>query len=56
MKRITNHLITTTIGCVIILIGLGFIYVGKLTAQEFILVAGVGTALLFAKDDTFKPA
>ena len=56
MKRITQHLITTSIGSVIILIGLGFIYAGKLNAQEFILVAGVGTALLFAKDDTIKPA
>ena len=55
MKRITQHLITTFAGVVIILIGLSFIYFGKLNAQEFILVAGVGTALLFAKDDTLKP-
>ena len=55
MKRITQHLITTSIGAVIIFVGLGLIYLGKLNATEFTLVAGVGTALLFSKDDTLKP-
>ena len=55
MKRITDHLITTSIGSVIITVGLLLIYLGKLNATEFTLVAGVGTALLFAKDDTIKP-
>lgn len=55
MKRITNHLITTSIGCVVIIAGLILIYLSKVDATEFTLIAGVGTALLFAKDDTLKP-
>jgi hypothetical protein len=56
MKRITKHLITTTIGCVVVLASLGLLYAGKIDVTGFTIAAGVGTALLFAKDDTFKSA
>ena len=55
MKRITNHLITTAIGCVVIVAGLGLLYASKIDATGFTVMAGVGTALLFAKDDNLKP-
>ena len=55
MKRITQHLITTSIGAVIIFTGLFLLYSNKIDATSFTIVAGVGTALLFAKDDTIKP-
>ena len=50
MKRITQNLWTTSIGTAIILIGLAFIYLGKITTNEFVIIAGVGTSLLFTKD------
>ena len=55
MKRITKNLITTFIGGAVILAGVFLMYKGKLNATEFTIMAGVGTALIFAKDDLIKP-
>ncbi len=52
--RITQHLITTVLGLVILITGLVLLILLKINGVDFSAIAGVGVGLLLSKDDFLK--